>query len=39
MATLPCSSDSHRFLLVMVDMLAKFVDTYPMVDQQASSVV
>lgn len=38
-ATMPWSADGHRYLLVVVDLFAKFVELIPMADQTATSVV
>ena len=37
-ATLPWSTDSHRYFLIMTDIFSKFVEVYPMADQTAESV-
>ena len=37
-ATLPWSSDSHRYFLLMTDLFAKYVEIYPMADQTAESI-
>ena len=38
-ATLPWASSNHRYFLLMVDLFSKFVELYPMADQESSTIV
>ena len=38
-ATLPWASTQHRYFLLMVDTFSKFVELYPMADQESSTIV
>ena len=38
-ATLPWASSNHRYFLLMVDLFSKFIELYPMADQESSTIV
>ena len=38
-ATLPWASSNHRYFLLMVDLFSKFVELYPMSDQESSTII
>ena len=37
-ATLPWTSNHYRYVVIMVDMFSKFVEAYPLKDQEARSI-
>ena len=38
-ATLPWATNNHRYFLLMVDLFSKFIELYPMADQESGTIV